>query len=334
MKRARRNFLKAVAAGAGAVALSPALARAAGNSPSFKPDEVGMLYDSTICVGCKACVYSCRKANFEKDASTVQDADGLIGQAINSESAFTIAPKDAVDTRWADVDELDYRTKNIIKMYRDPDTGEFAFIKRQCMHCNAPGCVSACPVKAMTKNPETGVVEYDRSKCIGCRYCQLACPFNVPSFEWHKTFPRITKCELCRNSYYEGQKSYLERYEQPACCYVCPTKAVIYGKRADLLAEAKRRLAANPDRYVDKIYGEFDYGGTNVIYLTKVDFEKLGMPNLPDYSFASKSEKLQHTIYKTAWHIPIAPIVLYAAIATVAVTHRSKRDKNDKGGRS
>ncbi len=310
MKSTRRSFIKAAAVGTGAVALSPILAHAADHTPSFGPNEVGMLYDSTVCVGCKACVYGCRKANFDLDSSS------------------TVSPEDAADSRWQNVNALDYRTKNIIKMYENPENNkEFAFIKRQCMHCNAPGCVSACPVKAMTKNPDTGIVEYDKNICIGCRYCQMACPFNVPTFEWHKALPKITKCEMCR-------ETNLKTRGLPACCDVCPTKAVIYGKRSDLMAEAKKRIAASPDRYLTKIYGEHDYGGTNVIYLSKVDFEKLGMPNLPDVSFATKSEKLQHTIYKTVAHVPVAPVVLYAALATIAVVHRNRRNKNDKGGRS
>ncbi|MDR0454333.1 MAG: hydrogenase 2 operon protein HybA [Deferribacteraceae bacterium] len=333
MKSTRRTFIKAAAVGAGAAALTPVLAHAADHAPSFNPDEVGMLYDSTLCVGCKACVYSCRKANFERDENARRKKD-MFSPLRNSEADFVLTAEDALETRWVDVYDLDYRTKNIIKMYNDPDTGEFAFVKRQCMHCNAPGCVSACPVKAMTKDHVTGVVEYDRGKCIGCRYCQLACPFNIPAYEWHKPLARIIKCELCRKSYYDDQKSYFEKYEQPACCDACPAKAVIYGKRADLLEEAKRRIAENPGRYVDKVYGEFDYGGTNVLYISKVDFNKLGMPDLPNYSYATKSEKLQHTIYTTIAHVPVAPVVLYATLATIAVTHRAKRNKNDKGGRS
>lgn len=309
MKSTRRGFMKAAAVGAGALALSPAVANAS-KAKSFGPEEVGMLYDSTLCVGCQACVTSCRNANFNMDDSSI------------------LAPKDAAEARWANVTELDYRTKNIIKMYQNPDKKEeYAFIKRQCMHCNAPGCVSACPVKAMTKNPETGIVEYDKHICIGCRYCQMACPFNVPSFEWHATFPKIVKCELCR-------ETNLKTKGIPACCEVCPVKAVIYGKRSDLMAEAKRRIQEKPGYYFeDKVYGEHEYGGTNVIYLAKVDFEKLGMPNLPDHSYATQSETIQHTIYK--WMA--APIALYVALVAIALKHQRKRNQEEnkddhKGG--
>lgn len=307
MKTSRRGFMKAAAFGAGVAALGPITAHAAGDA-SFGPNEVGMLYDSTVCVGCKACVYACRKANFDMDDSS------------------RLSKEHMVETNhWVNDYELNYRTKNIIKMWQNPDDKmDYAFMKRQCNHCNHPGCVSACPVSAMTKNPETGIVEYDKNKCIGCRYCQLACPFNVPTFEWHMAFPKIAKCELCR-------ETNLKTKGIPACCEVCPTKAVIYGKRADLLADAQGRVAGAPDKYINKIYGERDYGGTNVLYVAAIDFEKLGMPNLPEKSFAATSESIQHTIYKGM----IAPIALYAVLAVAAFRNTRKGHDNDdkKGGK-
>ena len=302
MKTTRRGFMKAAAFTAGVAAL-PVSAIAA-EEKSFGPDEVGMLYDSTKCVGCKACVYSCRKANFDRDDSSY----------LNKEHK--------AEPRWVDDYELNYRTKNIIKMYQNPDDiNDFHFIKRACNHCNHAGCVSACPVSAMTKNPETGIVEYDKKKCIGCRYCQLACPFNVPTFEWHQPIPKIVKCEFCRDTN-------LKEKGITACAEVCPTKAIIYGKRADLLADAKARIEAEPNKYINKVYGEKDYGGTNVIYLSAVDFEKLGLPNLPEYSYAAKSEKIQHTIYKGM----IAPIAIYAVLTVAAFRNTRKHEHDDKGG--
>lgn len=316
MNTSRRRFLKAAAVGAGAMALAPAVAYSK-EAASFGPNEVGMLYDSTLCVGCKACVYACRKANFFSE----------------EQAPAILSKEDEKEVRWFNDYELNYRTKNIIKMYSyqeaeatDPSkvTDKVAFIKRQCNHCNQPGCVSACPVGAMTKNAITGIVEYDKNKCIGCRYCMIACPFGVPTFEWHRALPRISKCELCRDTH-------LLTAGLPACCDVCPTKAVIYGKRVDLMAEAKNRQSNEPNKYQSKIYGEADYGGTNVIYLSKVNFEHLGLPNLPTHSFASESEHIQHTLYKTFFHVPVAPVIVYAALAVIAVKHQKKRNNN--GGR-
>jgi Fe-S-cluster-containing dehydrogenase component len=171
----------------------------------------------------------------------------------------------------------------------------------------------------MTKNTETGIVEYDPKKCIGCRYCQLACPFNVPTFEWHQPLPKIVKCELCRDTN-------LKEKGTTACCEVCPAEAVIFGKRVDLLADAKARIEAEPNKYIPKVYGEKDYGGTNVLYVSAVDFEKLGLPVLPEYSLASQTENIQHTLYKGM----IAPIALYTVLA-IAIFRNGKKNK-DQGG--
>ncbi|GAB7140693.1 hydrogenase 2 operon protein HybA [Deferribacterales bacterium RsTz2092] len=319
MNDSRRHFLKASALGGVAIAaaLLPSVTDAEEESEvsSDKPavqgswnKHVGMLYDSTLCVGCKACVYACRKANFDMDGTT------------------ELAPEDVTDPRWVNVTELDYRTKNIIKMYKSPDNSKIAFMKRQCMHCYKPGCVSACPVKAMTENEETGIIEYDKDKCIGCRYCQIACPFNIPAYEWHDKFGKITKCELCR-------ETNLKTKGVPACVEVCPVKAVIFGTRQELLKIAKERILANSDRYVNKVYGEFDYGGTGVKYIAGVEFSKLGLPELPDYSYAAESEHIQHTLYK---HM-IAPLALYATLTAVSIYNQKKhdsehRDDSHKGG--
>jgi Fe-S-cluster-containing dehydrogenase component len=150
---------------------------------------------------------------------------------------------------------------------------------------------------------------------VGCRYCQIGCPFNVPKYEWSKSLPitedpKIVKCELCRHD-----------KRGPACCEVCPRGAVIYGKRADLLAEAKRRLAAAPGKYFeDRVYGEADGGGTNVLYLSPKDvsFNALGLPTLPNEPLPALSENVQHGTYT----LGIAPIALYTALTVVQLRAR------------
>jgi Fe-S-cluster-containing dehydrogenase component len=207
--------------------------------------------------------------------------------------------------------DLNEHTKNIIKLYDDPDTREHAFIKRQCMHCIDPACVGACMLGALQKR-EHGIVTYDASLCIGCRYCEIGCPFNVPKFEWEKASPKIVKCELCSHRIAKGKG--------PACCEVCPVGAVIYGKHSDLLDEAHRRLDEHPERYVPKVYGEHDAGGTQVLYLAHVDFEKLGLPNCGDRSVPSRVRTLQHAIYKGF----AAPLALYGLLAGVLLRNRKK----------
>jgi formate dehydrogenase beta subunit len=279
----RRTALKGlVVAGATMAGMTPARAAARREAP---PDAVGLLYDATLCIGCKACVSACAEAN-------------------------DLAP----DTSWSNglyqaPLDLNARTKNVIKLYREGS--EQSYMKAQCMHCVDPACVGACMLGALKKR-ERGIVSYDDSLCVGCRYCQMACPYNVPKFEWAKVSPRIVKCELCRERIKAGQI--------PACAEVCPRQAVIYGTRAELLHEAKRRLAEGGSKYFPKIYGETDGGGTQVLYLSHVPFEKLGLPELGEESVATRARTVQHTVHKYF----IAPTVLYAVLGTLTLRNRKR----------
>ncbi|HET7825638.1 MAG TPA: hydrogenase 2 operon protein HybA [Anaeromyxobacter sp.] len=287
----RRQALRiAAAAGAAAVA-APAAAREA-KRPSA--DDEGLLVDVTRCVGCRACQTACKEAN------------QLPPNRAEVEGGIYDAPLD-----------LDGSTKNVIQLARGPG-GETAFVKRQCMHCADPACVSVCMAGALHKIAG-GVVAYDKGVCVGCRYCQVACPFDVPKFQWHTAVPVIVKCELCRG-----------REKGPACAEVCPRGAVVHGKRGALLAEARRRLAAEPARYVPKVYGESDGGGTNVLYLASqgVPFDALGLPKLPERPLPELSESIQHGIYRYG----LAPIALWTAVAVVQLRNR-KKDVDASDGR-
>jgi Fe-S-cluster-containing dehydrogenase component len=178
------------------------------------------------------------------------------------------------------------------------------------MHCVDPACAAACMLGALQKR-EFGIVTYDPDLCIGCRYCEVACPFNVPKFEWTKAAPKIVKCELCAHRLKAGR--------EPACTEVCPRGAVIFGKRSDLLVEAKRRIAAAPGRYVAQVYGETEGGGTQVLYLSHVPFDTLGLPALGDAPAPAKARSVQRSVY----HNFIAPLVLYGVLG--AVTWRNRR---------
>jgi Fe-S-cluster-containing dehydrogenase component len=316
----RRDFLMGAGlAGATAVAPSEASALAPRDgSPIAReprersPQAVGILYDSTLCIGCKACVAACKVAN-EMPAETPALAGWNEGT-------------------WDAAEELSGRTKNIIKVYRDGtaevkdrEKNGFAFVKRHCLHCVDPSCVSVCPVAAMNKDRVTGIVTYDPSACIGCRYCVYACPFGVPQYDFNNPIGKINKCEFCNHLQKQGKI--------PACCDVCPTGASLFGKVTDLSQEIERRLAAAPgssyafprgrlgdDRppnqatiptYVKGVYGEREVGGTQVRYLSAVPFAKLGLEPLPSQSPASLAEGVQHTIYK--WMI--APIVAFVGLA-------------------
>jgi Fe-S-cluster-containing dehydrogenase component len=285
----RRTLLKGAAAvGAGAAVSAATSAEASTVHPVAPPDAVGMLYDATRCIGCKACVTACKIAN------------NLPGNLYDP-------PND-----------LSGDTKNIIKLYEAD--GERSYMKQQCMHCIDPGCVNACMIGAFKKR-EYGIVTWDPDRCIGCRYCQVACPYNIPKFQWDTAFPKIVKCELCNHL--------LARGEQPGCCQACPKQAVIFGTYVDLLADARQRIADHPERYYPagdpQIFGDTEGGGTQVLYLAGVDFDKLGLPELGDEGVATKARSIQHGIYKGF----IAPVALYGILG--AVLWRNRRSAKKEG---
>jgi Fe-S-cluster-containing dehydrogenase component len=201
------------------------------------------------------------------------------------------------------------------------------------MHCVHPACASVCMMQALHKGAH-GVVEYDVTKCIGCRNCQIACPFNVPKFEFDKATPKIVKCELCRHRVQAGLATTdgFSRYpagQGPACCEVCPRGAVIYGTREELLLEAKRRIQENPTRYFEsRVYGETEGGGTQVLYLSHVPFEKLGLPSLGKDGVPHVAYSVQEGIYKGF----VAPVALYVALGAVMIKNRGKGGDGKEAG--
>lgn len=276
----RRDLFRIGAASAATAAVS-ALPAAAAEKKTAPENALGLLYDTTVCIGCKACVSACTAAN---------------GLKPNTELSGGI---------WQMPIDLDSQTKNIILLHRSEDGSEQSFMKKQCMHCVDPACASGCPFKALHKD-EYGIVEWDGSRCIGCRICEISCPFDVPRFEWTEFNPRIIKCELCRHRLPEGK--------QPACTEVCPVNAVIFGTREELLREAHRRIEANPGKYYqDRVYGEQDLGGTQVVYLSHVPFAKLGLPEVGTESRAHYGEKVHGVIYKGM----VIPAVVYAGLAFI-----------------
>jgi Fe-S-cluster-containing dehydrogenase component len=269
-----------------------------------------MLFDSTLCVGCKACMVACRAANGTHPEITTKDP-------------LWDAPLD-----------LSPDTLTVIKAYsegaaehKDSEVDGYAFVKKSCLHCVEPACVSVCPVSAMAKDPKTGVVRHNPNACIGCRYCVAACPFGVPQFDYNKSIARLNKCQLCESRRAEGKIT--------ACADVCPTGATLFGTVSELAAEADRRHRLKPGertlyprrtvnsgdvnekqapQYQPRTYGAREVGGTQVQLLSAVSYDKLGYPALPDKPFIETTEKIQHTLYKGM----IAPIVLFATVLILA----------------
>jgi Fe-S-cluster-containing dehydrogenase component len=285
----RRTFLKGLGTTAAAAAAGTSTALAV-RPKAPAADSVGLLYDATRCIGCKACMVACREVN---QLPPERDKTGLYDAPI----------------------DLSGGTKTVIRLYREGE--QTAYSRAACMHCVDPACVSVCMFGALHKQ-DNGIVAYALDRCIGCRYCQVACPFNVPAFEWDSATPKIVKCEMCRERVAEGRL--------PGCAGACPREALVFGRRDELLQEAHRRLAEQPGKYVPKVYGESDAGGTQVLMLSHVAFEKLGLPALGDDSVPALSETIQHSIYQGM----ALPIGLYALLAVVMLRNRRGEAKSEE----
>ncbi|MFH2037785.1 MAG: 4Fe-4S dicluster domain-containing protein [Candidatus Zixiibacteriota bacterium] len=193
-----------------------------------------ILTDITKCIGCLKCVSACKTTNkLQSDIPRYwQKDDGLSAQ------------------NWTSIIK---KTDN-------------HYVRKQCRHCLEPACASACPVGALHKT-ELGAVVYDKDKCLGCRYCMMACPYGIPRYDWDSAVPYVEKCILCYDRIKDGQ--------QPACTEICPQQATIFGERDEILKLAHQRIAENPGKYIDKVWGEHEIGGTSVLYLSDIDLDFL-----------------------------------------------------------
>ncbi len=296
----RRSFLKVLGAGivGGGIAgvasgniVTPGKPKAAG--PASSKEFVGVLVDTTRCVGCLACEAGCAEANH------------LPAPDISNSSIFEKRRKTTLD-HWTVVNR--YNT----------DKGD-VFVKTQCMHCNQPGCVSACLVKSMEKRKE-GPVTWEKN-CMGCRYCMISCPFDMPKFEYHSPTPRILKCTLCWDR--------LEKGEKPACVESCPEEALTFGTRRELVEEAKKRIySGKSGKYFPHIYGEHEVGGTGYLYLASVPFEQIGFRT--DLGIKAYPEYTKGFF----WNIVLIDILIPPLL--LGIYHATKREKKVKaieGGR-
>lgn len=250
----------------------------------------GILYDATLCIDCKQCEQACATEN------GLPYDESIAAQEYTSAHKFTAV--------------LNSQDK---------------FMRKLCMNCDDPACASVCPVGALKKTA-LGPVTYDKSKCMGCRYCMAACPFGVPKYEWEKAIPGVRKCVMCSRRVSAGQPT--------ACAEICPTGATKFGDRDALLEEAKKRIHHDPGKYSPRMFGETEVGGTSVLLLSSIGFEAFGFRNdlteraLPLYT------------YQVLSRIPdFVPLFGTLLGGVYWITHRREEvasaeseEKNPKGG--
>lgn len=235
----RRDFFKVL----GATGITLAVGKDLQAAPKEKSDLEfhGVLYDAARCKGCRGCEYDCAEANNLPDPIPTKDIKGLR--------------------------KPDDKHRTVVNEYQTSKGTVYA--KMQCMHCNEPACAAACLTQAMSKTKE-GPVIWRGDKCMGCRYCMVSCPFDIPKFEYHSPNPKIEKCTMC----FETR---VKNGELPACVENCPNEALMFGTRRELITEARRRIYEKPDLYYDQIYGEQEAGGTCWLYLSPVPFNEIGL---------------------------------------------------------
>ena len=303
MGLSRRGFFKVLGISGAAVALPATPARA--RQSTAPADPYGCLVDLTRCIGCRKCEQACNTVNhLPAPDHSFEDLTILDKKRRPDERAYTVVNRYISGA----IDERDQLIPT--------------FVKLQCMHCQEPACASACIVGALSKK-ENGAVHYDVTKCIGCRYCMVACPFEIPAYEYHDPItPRVMKCTYCYERVAEEGKL-------PGCVEICPVEAITFGRRSDLIDAAHQRIRKNPGRYIDHVYGETEVGGTSWMYLSGVPFEKLGFNALPETPMPRLAETIQHSLFSYLW----SPIVLFGMLGGIMWASKDKGDRADNDGK-
>ena len=284
MKISRRFFLKKAAGVSGALLLCGGKSDA--SRLQVNPDQYGVLVDTTRCVGCRKCEKACNEINEDLPR---RPAEWFKDESVTQE-----------------LRRMDYSAYTVVNRYGSDLSGKPYFAKFQCMHCLYPACVSACIVGAFSREPN-GAVIYDAWKCIGCRYCMAACPFQVPAYEYGNVLaPKVRKCTFC----FETR---LVKGGVPACVEACPMEVMTFGKRTALITLGRERIRKSPGQYVPHIYGEQEVGGTSWLYLSAIPFEAAGLPALGYHPAPGFTEPIQHAIFK--WFLPL--LGLYATLGGI-----------------
>lgn len=260
-----------------------------------------MLMDLTKCIACRGCQVACKAYH------------DLPATATKGRGTYENPTKLSADT-WTRI------TFTELEAEEGP---VWTFAKRNCMHCQEPACQAACMVGALHKTDD-GPVIYDASRCIGCRYCMLACPFRAPRFQWLEPVPYIRKCDMCADLVATGG--------QPACASACPTGAILFGDRDELIDLAGERMKTNPGHYVDHIYGQYEVGGTSMLYLSSVPFAELGFPELGEEPISRYSEAAMATVPGTLAGVAAAMGGIYWIIRRREKLKDEERESAPHGG--
>ena len=283
----RRNFFKTMCVAGVTLAVGKSFGAAPKNENEI--EFHGMLYDSTRCLGCRACERVCAKAHDLPEPKDELKA-GVIRKTSESQ-------------------------RSVINNYIT-SKGE-VFVKKQCMHCNEPACTAACLTEAMYKTKE-GPVIWRGDKCMGCRYCMVSCPFDVPKFEYHSANPKIQKCDLCYGRIKDGKI--------PACAEACPGDALTFGTRRELIAEARKRIFENPKDYVNQVFGEEVAGGTGFLYLSPAPFSELGFNmKLQNSSYPALTKGFLYSVPSVDVLLPPLLLGIYAATKN----NNAKEEENE-----
>jgi Fe-S-cluster-containing dehydrogenase component len=294
----RRGFLGLATAGSAALVTGAPTVRSETEEVTECEEAYGVLVDTVACIGCRKCEAACNAENklTDRDPASFDDKSVLEKHRRPDKDAFTV-----------------------VNRFTDPaHPDKINTMKIQCMHCNHPACVSACIVGAMKKTTH-GPVVYDAWKCIGCRYCMIACPFQVPAYQYENALdPQVRKCTFC----YERV---VEEGRVPACVEICPNEALRFGRRDELIAAAHAKIRDYPGWYFDHVYGEHEVGGTSWLYLSPVDFKLTELPVLPEEPVSKRTERIQHGIFKSF----VPPIALYGLLGLIMYSLRERQGERE-----
>jgi Fe-S-cluster-containing dehydrogenase component len=298
MSISRRKFLGWMGAAGLSTAFGGSVHAASNKRFEGYPDSLGVLYDNVLCIGCRNCEAGCNKVNKLPPPERPFDDLSVLDRKRRT----------------------DAKTFTVVNRYDRGGVGQGRpYRKIQCNHCLEPACASACFVRAFAKT-EAGPVTYDASVCVGCRYCMIACPFEIPTYEYDEPLtPRIRKCTMCHPRVIEGKL--------PGCVAACPTESLTFGKRADLIRIGRERIRKFPDRYIDHIYGEHEMGGTSWLYLSGVPFSNIGMRE--DLGTASAPELTAGALASVPIVVGLWPVLLTGIYAMGKRKEKIAKEERD-----